>query len=104
MGMRFILEQATLGCTVEDVRRHVRVSRSVLERRFRQQLKRSPQAAIRAVQISRIKQLLAETDFTLEQIAERCGIEHAEYLSVLFKRVVGCTPGQYRRNLSTKPT
>jgi len=104
MGMRFILEQATLGCTVEDVRRHVRVSRSVLERRFRQQLKRSPQAAIRAVQISRIKQLLTETDFTLEQIAERCGIEHAEYLSVLFKRVVGCTPGKYRRTLGAKPT
>ncbi|MGC3958467.1 MAG: DNA-binding transcriptional regulator [Verrucomicrobiota bacterium] len=103
MAMRYILEQAAFGCTVEDVRRQVGVSRSVLERRFRQQLKRSPQAAIRAAQLARIKQLLAETNFTLEQIAERCGIEHAEYLSVMFKRLTGSTPGEYRRSLHKHP-
>lgn len=103
LAMRYILEQAALGCTVEAVRRQVGVSRSVLERRFRQQLKRSPQAAIRTAQITRIKQLLTETDFTLEQIAERCGIEHAEYLSVMFKRLTGSTPGEYRRSLHKPP-
>lgn len=103
MAMRYILEQAAFGCTVEEVRRQVGVSRSVLERRFRQQLKRSPQAAIRTAQITRIKQLLTETDFTLEQIAERCGIEHAEYLSVMFKRLTGSTPGEYRRSLHKHP-
>lgn len=96
-AMRFIRERAVFGCTVEDVLRHVRVSRSVLERRFRQHLKRSPQSEIRAVQMSRLKQLLVETDFTLERIAESCGFTHPEYMSVLFKRLSGLTPGAYRR-------
>ncbi len=96
-AMRFIREQAVFGCSVADVLKHVRVSRSVLERRFRQHLKRSPQSEIRAVKLSRVKQLLTETDFTLERIAELSGFEHAEYLSVVFKQTCGLPPGMYRR-------
>jgi len=96
-AIRFISEQALHGCTVADVTNSVGVSRSFLERGFRQHLQRSPQAEIRRVQVNRIKQLLAETDFTLERIAELSGFEHPEYLSVVFKRLTGQTPGQYRK-------
>jgi LacI family transcriptional regulator len=96
-AMRYIREQAVFGCRVSDVLKHVRVSRSLLERRFRQHLKRSPQAQILAAQLGRVKQLLAETDFTLERIAELSGFEHPEYMSVVFKQKCGLTPGQYRR-------
>ena len=96
-AIRFISEQALHGCTVADVTQTVGVSRSFLERGFRQHLKRSPQAEIRRVQVNRIKQLLAETDFTLERISELSGFEHPEYLSVVFKRLTGQTPGHYRK-------
>ena len=98
-AIRFIGEQALHGCTVADVINSVRVSRSFLERSFRQHLKRSPQAEIRRVQGSRIKQLLTETDFTLERISELSGFEHPEYMSVVFKRLFGQTPGQYRKQM-----
>jgi LacI family transcriptional regulator len=68
-----------------------------LERRFRQHLERTPQAEIRRIQTSRIKQLLTETDFTLERIAELSGFEHPEYMSVFFKRSFSQTPGEYRK-------
>jgi LacI family transcriptional regulator len=100
-AIRFISEQALHGCNVTDVIQFVRVSRSFLERKFRQHLKRSPQAEIRRVQGSRIKQLLAETDFTLERISELSGFEHPEYMSVVFKRLFGQTPGQYRKQMRT---
>jgi LacI family transcriptional regulator len=98
-ALRFINEQALYGCTVTDVVGFARVSRSFLERRFRHYLKRSPQAEIRRVQVSRIKQLLSETDFTLERISELSGFEYPEYMSVVFKRLVGQTPGQYRKQM-----
>jgi LacI family transcriptional regulator len=98
-ALRFITEQALHGCTVTDAVNYARVSRSFLERRFRQYLKRSPQAEIRRVQVSRIKQLLTETDFTLERISELSGFEHPEYMSVVFKRLAGQTPGQYRKQM-----
>ncbi len=98
-ALRFIHEQALHGCTVTDAASFARVSRSFLERKFRQHLKRSPQAEIRRVQLSRIKQLLTETDFTLERISELSGFEHPEYMSVVFKRLAGQTPGRFRKQL-----
>ena len=75
----------------------VLVSRSTLERSFRSYLGRSPQAEIRAVQLARARQLLAETDHPVHRIAELVGFEHVEYFNVVFKREIGLTPGLYRR-------
>jgi LacI family transcriptional regulator len=77
---------------------HLSVSRSWLERNFRKLLNRSPQAEIRMVQIKRCKELLRTTNLSLEKIAGLAGFEHPEYMSVVFKRETGRTPGQYRSN------
>jgi LacI family transcriptional regulator len=96
-AVRYIREHACHGVTVADVLHHVPQARTVLERRFRKFLGRSPQAEIRAVQLKRAKQLLAETELTLEQVAALTGFKHPEYLSVVFKRATGQTPGAFRR-------
>lgn len=95
-AVRLIRQRACSGLSVADVLREVPLSRSVLERRFRKHLGRSPQAEIRNVQLKRVKQLLTESDLTLERIAALTGFEHPEYLSVVFRREVGETPGHYR--------
>jgi LacI family transcriptional regulator len=101
VAVRYIRENACGGVTVRDVLRQVPLSRTILERRFRKYLGRSPQAEIRAVQLKRVQQLLAETELNLERVAELAGYEHPEYLSVVFKRETGQTPGQYRRQAQT---
>ncbi|MBA4191233.1 MAG: XylR family transcriptional regulator [Planctomycetaceae bacterium] len=95
-AVRLIRERACNGITVSDILREVPVSRSVLERLFRRHLGLSPQAEIRAVRIKRVKQLLVETDLTLDRVAELSGFAHPEYLSVAFLRDTGQTPGRYR--------
>lgn len=99
-AVRYIREHACAGATVSDVLARVPLSRTILERLFRKYLGRSPQAEIRAVQLKRAKQLLAETDLRLERIAELAGFAHPEYLSVVFKRETGQTPGRYRRQVT----
>jgi LacI family transcriptional regulator len=96
-AVRFIRERACQGVHVEQVVAHIAVSRSLLERRFRKYLGRSPQEEIRLVQLKRVKQLLEETELSLDSIAQLTGYEHSEYLSVVFKRMTGQTPGNYRR-------
>jgi LacI family transcriptional regulator len=96
-AMRFIHEHACHGITVEDVLQGVPLSRMTLERRFRKYLGHSPHAEIRAVQIGRAKQLLAETEHPIHRISQLVGFEYPEYFSVVFKREVGRPPGQYRR-------
>jgi LacI family transcriptional regulator len=96
-AVRYIREHACQGVTVDEVLRQVPLSRTTLERQFRKFLGRTPQEEIRAVQLKRVKQLLAETDWSLEQIGRLAGYEHPEYMSVMFKREMGLTPGGYRR-------
>jgi LacI family transcriptional regulator len=94
--LRFIRERAFHECSMKDVLKHAAMSRSLLERRFRQYLGHSPQAEIRSVQLKRVKQLLAESDLPLSEIAGLAGYAHPEYMSVVFKRITGQTPGQFR--------
>jgi LacI family transcriptional regulator len=96
-ALGFIREHAYRGIGVADVVRHAAASRSLLEKRFRRVIGRSPQAEIRRVQVARIRQLLLETDFPLKKIAELTGFEHVEYMSVVFKKLVGASPGGFRK-------
>lgn len=95
-AVRFIRERACEGMDVSDVLRAVPLSRSMLERRFAQVLNRSPKEEIMRVRLNRAKQLLTETDFPLPLVAEKIGLEHAEYLNVIFKKKIGMTPARYR--------
>lgn len=101
-AINYIREHACHGLTVDQVLKQVYTSRSVLEKKFRAHLKRSPQAEIRRVQVAKISQLLYETDFPLKKIAELTGFEHVEYLCVVFKRLTGQAPGAYRKKVQMK--
>ena len=101
-ALSFIRQNACQGISVEQVMKHAFASRSQLEKKFRHYLGRSPQAEIRRVQVSKIRQLLFETDFPLKKIAELTGFEHVEYMCVLFKRLTGDSPGIYRKKMQSK--
>ncbi len=94
---RFIREHACEGIDVGDVLRAVPLSRSTLDRRFIQIMGHSPKDEILHVRLNHAKQLLAETDFSQALIAEKVGLEHVEYLSRIFKKRVGLTPSEFRR-------
>lgn len=96
-AVSFIRENACRGLSVDMVAKYAHISRSLLEKRFRSHLGRSPQVEIRHAQVLRVKDLLADTDYSLAQIAELTGFEHPEYLSVVFKRLARETPSSYRR-------
>jgi LacI family transcriptional regulator len=95
-ALRIIHEEACGALRVDDLARRVNVSRSVLERRFRKLLRRSPQEEIRSIKINMAKQLMMDTDKSMAEIAELTGFEHPEYLSVMFKRLTGEAPRDFR--------
>jgi LacI family transcriptional regulator len=96
-ALKIIKSEACQTLRVDDLARRVNVSRSGLERRFRKLLRRTPQEEIRSFKINRVKQLLLETEMSLAEIAETTGFEHPEYLSVMFKRLTGESPRDYRQ-------
>ena len=96
-AVRYIREHACEGIDVSDVMEQVPLSRRVLEGRFNRLIGRSPHEEIDRVQMARAQELLRSTDLSLVQIAQKVGFEHAEYLSVVFKKRVGQTPREFRR-------
>ncbi|MGB7328643.1 MAG: DNA-binding transcriptional regulator [Rubripirellula sp.] len=92
----FIRQYACDGINVSDLSQATSLSRRQLERRFREVLGLTPHEQITATQIDRVRQLLRETDMTLEEIASKAGYNHKESLSSVFKRETGMTPGTYR--------
>ena len=96
-ALRLIREQACAGLSVESIARQAGLSRSVLQRRFRAALKRSVHQAIVSARLRRAQELLAGSELSLTDIAERTGFKHQEYLGVVFKAHLGKTPARFRR-------
>jgi LacI family transcriptional regulator len=97
-ALRIIREHACEGLDIPTLLQSVPLSRSVLERRFVQILGRSPNEEILRVRLGLACRLLEESDLSLAAVAEKCGFEHAEYFSRLFKKKLGSTPGEFRKS------
>jgi LacI family transcriptional regulator len=96
-GLRYIREHAFEPITVNEVARAAGMSRRVFERRFVAQMGRPPKAEVLRLRLERVKQLLAETDWSLAEIAERTGFKYGEYLHTVFTEKARITPGKFRR-------
>jgi len=96
-ALRYIRQHATSGLTVDQVVRKVNVSRSSLDRRFKAALGFTPHDEIVRTQLRAAMQLLTVTDLNLTDIAIQAGYRHPEYMGAVFRRELGITPGDYRR-------
>lgn len=97
VAVRAIRARAGRGLRVEDLIAEARVSRAVFYRRFRAATGRTPHEEIVRARVERVKALLRQTALPLEEIAAETGFDHPEYLSVVFRRETGMTPGSFRR-------
>jgi len=102
IGVRFLREHAFEPLAINDVARTAGMSRRVFERRFVAQIGRSPKAEILRLRLEHAKILLADTDWTLAQIADRTGFKYSEYLHTVFTQKIGITPGKFRKQTKTK--
>lgn len=96
-ALRFIADHCHEAIRVEDVLEAVGVSRTSLEVRLKRATGKTPQLAIFNAQVNRAKKMLINSDLTVAQIARQCGFARHERLNVVFKRLTGMTPGQFRQ-------
>jgi LacI family transcriptional regulator len=100
-AVRFIRERGLAPIQVNDVLRAVPIARRALERRFRATLGRGIGQEIRRVRIEQARFLLATTDCSMSEVAQRSGMSDAKQLSAAFHKQTGQTPTTYRRECRT---
>jgi LacI family transcriptional regulator len=96
-ALRFIRTHAGDMLSVEDVVEAISTSRRLLERHFKDVVGASVYREIQRTHIERACRMLAETNWSLVEIAARCGFSNAVHFSVAFKRHMRLTPQQHRR-------
>lgn len=100
-ALLFIHDHAGQSIGVDDVVKHVKMSRRTLEIRFRDVVGRSPYHELQRVRVERARRLLMETDLPIPRVASAAGFSSNAYLSQVFQKWVGKTPSQFRREHRT---
>lgn len=80
----------------QDVARHASVSRELLGRLFRLNLRQSPVEYLQTIRVARAKELLRDRSLSLSRIAERVGYQDVRSFRRIFKAHAGRTTSLYR--------
>ena len=95
-ALEFIRQHALEGISTVDVVKHLKISRSLADLRFREVTGSSILEEILARRLDAVKRLLLESDLRISDIAMRCGYRDANYLKNLFKSRVGMSMRAFR--------
>lgn len=93
----YIKNNYSQGITVNDIADYLALNRSYLYTVFKKSLNISPKAFLTKFRISRAREQLTLTDFSIEYIAHSCGYKSALNFEKAFKQETGGTPSKYRK-------
>ncbi|MDD6052234.1 MAG: helix-turn-helix transcriptional regulator, partial [Bacteroidales bacterium] len=84
----------------EEIASRMCISRTHLNRKVKSITGGTTSDLVLSYRIAKAKELLLTTDLPVWEVAEKCGISDPAYFSTLFKKAVGKSPGQLRKERS----
>ncbi len=96
--LRLIRDNALTGISVDRIAKETNLSRSTLQRHFRNLVGRTIENEIMRHRIDRAKRLLRETTLSLSKIAQKTGFSNTDYFIQAFRRETGTTPNRLRKS------
>jgi LacI family transcriptional regulator len=101
-SLQFLWKHGHEPITVKDLVAVSGMSRRGLHKAFLDQIDCTPGQEIHRLRIERAKRLLANSNEKIEALAEMCGYQSANSLSVAFKNTTGISPKQFRETMRPK--
>lgn len=96
--IKYIQEHYADKLSVSDIASAAFVSERECFRLFRLKLHMTPLEYIKSVRIRQACIMLPDSSLTLSFIGQACGLGDSSYFGKTFREVMGCTPGEYRKN------
>lgn len=97
-ALLFIRDEANRALTIDDISRHVGVSRTILQEKVKQVIGRTIHEEIERVRLDRTKELLLVPNLSIKQVAAKAGFSSTQYLTRVFKAHLGETPAKFRNH------
>jgi AraC-like DNA-binding protein len=94
---RYIYENCGKIGSVSELAHLTHLSESRFTHLFSKTVGLSPKSYLLRAKIDMSKELLANTDFSIAQIADTVGFKDQNYFSRAFKRLTGSSPTEYRQ-------
>ena len=101
--IRYMCEHLKENITAETVAQHFFISRSKLNKDFKQYTGISFHSLLTELKISRAKYLLIDGKTPIKEICSQIGVENETYFFAFFKKGTGLTPLQFAKNARTIP-
>jgi AraC-like DNA-binding protein len=102
IAVNFINNNYERDISLGDIAKFVFLSPSYFTRAFKEEMNISPISYLLKVRVERAKELLAETDHKVSDIALSVGFSNQQRFNEIFKKNVKTTPLQYRRQVTEK--
>ena len=99
-ALQYINEHLTENISISDVARHINYSESYFGYAFKKKYKISVSQYIRGLKLTKSKDLLKNTSFSIAGVANCVGFYDPNYFSALFKKHFGISPREYRKTHS----
>ena len=96
-AIRFMLGHFHEPITLADIAATTSVSRSILYVAFQDDVSKTPMEVLTYIRLNMAKQMLRETDRKVHVIAADCGFGMVANLYHHFKKSIGMTPTNYRK-------
>ncbi len=95
-SMDWALARITEKVSVKNMAEHAHMSERTFLRRFRDAVGNTPMEWLQRNRVFKAQELLENTQYSMEKVAEKAGYQSSETFRVAFKRLAGVSPGVYR--------
>ena len=85
--------------SLDEIAEHLMISKSYLCRLFQKKLGVSVQHYIHNIRIEKAKEYLNDFRLKIYEIAELTGFNSSTHFNIVFKKIMQCTPVEYRTGL-----
>ncbi len=99
-AIEFMDKNCCKNLTLEEIADHVYLSRIYFHKLFTGATGRTPYRYLLERRLAQAKKLLSTTDLSVGAITRECGFSSQSYFNQIFKREMGCTPIEYKKQMS----
>ncbi len=92
----YISKNYAKDITLASIAKTVHMNESYMSRRFRELTGTNISEHINSVRIREAIKLLLETDYSITDVATKCGFNNVNYFAAVFKKMLGTTPLKYK--------
>lgn len=102
LSMNFIKANLHRKLSIDEIAANIGISKYYFIRLFKKTTGYTVANHINILRCEHAKELLLDENLSVKQIAMLCGFDNCSYFANIFRKHIGLTPSEYKRNCLTK--